>query len=130
MNDKLLYEEESYKVIGSCLKVHKSLGNGFSEEVYHEALARELAKAGVPYEQGKKLDVFYDGVRLSNFFTADFVCFGKIIVEIRSIHALDESVKRQIINYLRSTRVEVGLLVNFGENSLCWQRFINTPPAE
>ena len=129
METKLVLEKETYLLIGACLKVHKKLGNGFSEAIYQEALVKELEKAGVPFEQHKKLDVYYEGLKLNNFFTADFVCFEKIIIEVRSIQYLHESVKRQLINCLRSTNLEVGLLVNFGENSLTWQRFINSPPT-
>jgi len=124
---KLVFEEETYKVIGACIKVHKTLGNGFSEDVYHEALEKELAKAEIPFEHEKKLPVYYEGNKLNNYSVADFVCFDKIIIEIKSIGFLNQNIKQQALNYLKSTNLEVGLLINFGENSLTWKSFIHTP---
>lgn len=124
---KLVLEEETYKVIGACIKVHKNLGNGFSEDVYHEALEKELVKAEIPFEQEKKLPIYYEGTQLDKYSVADFVCFDKIIVEIQSIGFLSPNIKQQALNYLKSTNLEVGLLINFGENSLTWKRFIHTP---
>ena len=123
---KLVLEEETYKVIGACIKVHKNLGNGFSEAVYHEALEKEMVKAEIPFEKEKKLPIYYDGNKLNEYSVADFVCFDKIIVEIKSIDFLNTNIKQQALNYLKSTNLEVGLLINFGENSLTWKRFIHT----
>ena len=124
---KLVLEEETYKVIGACINVHKKLGNGFSEAVYQEALVKELSKATIPFEQQKKLSIYYDGSRLNKHFVADFVCFEKILVEIKSMDFLNSNIKQQALNYLKSTNLEVGLLINFGENSLTWKRFIHKP---
>ncbi len=123
---KLILEEETYKVIGACIKVHKKLGNGFTEGVYREAIIKELSKAEIPFEQEKKLPIFYEGSELDHYFIADLLCFDKIIVEIKAISFLNENVKHQALNYLKSTKLEVGLLINFGENILTWKRFINT----
>ncbi len=124
---KLLFEEETYKVIGACMTVHKNLGSGFLESVYQEALSKELEKAQVPYVAFKKLNVFYDGSALDKYFIADFVCYEKIILEIKSVYFLNKNLESQVINYLKTTNKEVGLLINFGEKSLKWKRFINTP---
>jgi GxxExxY protein len=124
---KLIYEEETYKIIGACMTVHKHMGNGFLESVYQEALERELAKSEIPFEPQKKLMVYYDGLKLNKYFVADFVCYDKIILEIKAVSFLTKSIKQQVINYLKSTDLEVGLLINFGEKSLSWKRFINTP---
>lgn len=124
---QLLFEEETYKVIGACMTVHKNLGSGFLESVYQEALSKELGKAEVPYVAFKKLSVFYDGSALDKYFIADFVCYEKIIIEIKSVSFLNKSLESQVINYLKATNKEVGLLINFGEKSLKWKRFINTP---
>ena len=126
---KLIYEEETYKIIGACMTVHKILGAGFLESVYEEALEKELIKAGVKFERQKKLHVYYDGDELKKYFIADFVCYDKIILEIKSVSFLAQNFKQQVINYLKSTNLELGLLVNFGEKSLTWKRFINTPSA-
>ena len=126
---KLIYEEETYKIIGACMTVHKILGAGFLESVYEEALEKELIKVGVKFERQKKLHVYYDGDELKKYFIADFVCYDKIILEIKSVSFLAQNFKQQVINYLKSTNLELGLLVNFGEKSLTWKRFINTPSA-
>ncbi len=123
---KLLFEEETFKVIGACMTVHKNLGSGFLESVYEEALKRELEKEEIPFQTQKKLKVFYDGSELSKYFIADFVCYEKIILEIKSVSFLNKNLESQVINYLKATNKEVGLLINFGEKSLKWKRFINT----
>jgi GxxExxY protein len=127
MSVKLVLEEETYKVIGACIKVHKTLGNGFSKAVYQEALVKELEKGAIPFEQEKKLPIYYQGNKLNTYSVADFVCFDKIIIELQSISFLNTNIKQQALNYLKSTNLEVGLLINFGENSLTWKRFIHTP---
>lgn len=126
---KLLFEEETFKIIGACMTVHKHLGNGFLESVYQEALEKELVKSEIPFEQQKKLSVYYDGLKLNKYFVADFVFHDKIILEIKAVSFLAQSLKQQVINYLKSTDMEIGLLINFGEKSLTWKRFINTTSA-
>jgi GxxExxY protein len=126
---KLLFEEETFKIIGACMTVHKHLGNGFLESVYQEALEKELTKSEIPFERQKKLAVYYDGLKLNKYFVADFVCYDKIILEIKAVSFLAQSLKQQVINYLKSTDLEIGLLINFGEKSLTWKRFINTAPS-
>lgn len=123
---KLLYEEETYKVIGACMTVHKNLGSGFLESVYQEVLAKEFRKEEIPFTQQQKLNLFYEGEKLNKYFNADFVCFDKIILEIKSVSFLNKNLESQIINYLKATNKEVGLLINFGEKSLKWKRFINS----
>ena len=123
---KLLFEDETYQLIGACIKVHKKLGNGFAEAIYHEALEKELKKAAIPFEYHKKLDIYYEGKKLQNYFISDFVCYNKIILEIESVQNIQQSQKQEVINHLRSTECQVGLLINFGEKSLTWKRFINT----
>jgi GxxExxY protein len=125
---KLLFKEETYKVIGACITVHKKLGSGFLESVYQEALAKELSKAKIPFKQQEKLNIYYDNEILKKYFMADFVCYDKIIVEIKATYFLTEKMNQQVINYLKSTNFEVRLLLNFGEKSLKWKRFINTLP--
>ena len=114
---------------GSVITVHKVLGNGFSESVYQEALEKEFIQAGVPFERQKQLSVYYNGVKMKKYFIADFVCYEKIILEIKSVSFLAQNFKQQVINYLKTTQLDVGLLINFGEKSLVWKRFINTTPS-
>lgn len=126
MENKLLFEQESYKIIGACIEVHKKLGNGFGQGVYGEVLEKEFEKHNIPFEKEKKLDVFYDGLRVEKAFVADFVCYDKILLEIRTLERIPEEDRRRSVNTLRATQFQLGLLVNFGEPSLRWKRLINT----
>mgnify|MGYP006435436507 CR=1 FL=1 len=123
---KLLFEDETYSIIGICMTVHKNLGNGFLESVYQEVLAKEFAKEKIPFEKEKKLNLFYQGEKLDKYFKADFLCYDKVIVEIKSVTFFNKTMESQVINYLKATNKQVGLLINFGEKSLKWKRFINT----
>jgi GxxExxY protein len=116
----LLLEEETYKIIGACMNVHKNLGSGFLESVYQEVLTKEFKKVEIPFEEQKKLNLFYEGEKLDKYFKADFLCYDEIIVEIKSIAFLHKNLESQVINYLKATNKEVGLLINFGEKSLKW----------
>jgi GxxExxY protein len=122
----LLYKEECYVIIGACMAAHRNLGSGFLESVYAEALMKEFDKRNVPYEREKKIELFYDGQKMNKYFRADYVCFGSIIVELKSKSFLLKIDEQQTINYLKATNFQLGLLVNFGESSLKYKRFINT----
>lgn len=80
----IVFKEESYRIIGASMTVHKNLGAGFLESVYSEALEMEFIKEKIPYEKEKKLPVYYNGQQLKKFFKADFVCFDSIIVELKA----------------------------------------------
>lgn len=122
----LLYEQETYQIIGACLNVHKALGPGFLESVYQEALEKELKRLQIPYIRHKKLQIVFNGEFLNKFFVADLVCYDVIIVELKAASFLTKIDSDQTINYLKSTNLCIGLLVNFGERSLKWKRFINS----
>lgn len=122
----LLYEENTYKIIGACMSVHKGLGAGFLESVYHEALEKEFEIQKVTFASKRKLQVYYNDAPLQKYFIADFICFDKIIVEIKAASFLHKNTEAQTINYLKSTNYPLGLLINFGQSSLTWKRFINT----
>lgn len=124
---KLIFEEESYKIIGACIEVHKTLGHGFDEAVYFEVLEKAFLKNDIPFTSKKKLELYYEGVALKKQAMVDFVCFDKIIVELNSANLITEGSKRQVVNFLKATRFKLGLLINFGETSLTWKRLINTP---
>jgi GxxExxY protein len=123
----LQHESETYKVIGACINVHKSLGNGFLESVYQEALEIEFNKQKIPFSKQRRLNILFDGKPLDKFFVADFVCYESIILEIKASRFLHSDNSSQVLNYLKATGLPVGLLINFGESSLKWKRFINTP---
>ena len=110
----IVYKEESYKIVGAAFKVYNTLGAGFLEAVYQEALEIELQRQGIPYVREKELKIVYDGVELKQTYKADFVCYGKIIVELKAVSALDDAHRAQVYNYLHATGLKMGLLLNFG----------------
>lgn len=122
---ELLFKTESYKIIGSCMKVHSELGPGFSESVYQEALSIQFTKAEIPFEREKVLNVYFDGKKLKKSFKADFVCFESIIVELKANPFIHNDNINQTKNYLKSTNFKLGILVNFGEPSLTYKRVLN-----
>ena len=120
--NNILYKSESYNIIGACMEVHKQLGHGFLENIYQEALELEFMKRDIPYVREEKIEVYYKEYTLKQFYIADFICHGNIIVELKALTALETSHTAQVINYLKSTDLELGLLVNFGERSLQYKR--------
>jgi len=112
----IIYKEESYKVVGAAFKVYNALGHGFLEAVYQEALEIEFQRQGIPYEREKELKIQYDGIELKQTYKADFVCFGKIIVKLKAVNALDDAHRSQVYNYLHATGCKLGLLLNFGNS--------------
>ena len=110
----IVYKEESYKIIGAAFKVYNNLGHGFLEAVYQEALEIEFERQGIPCEREKELSIIYDGVQLKQTYKADFVCYGKIIVELKAVSELDDAHRSQVYNYLHATGYRFGLLLNFG----------------
>lgn len=120
-----MYKDESYKIIGACMKVHAELGSGFLESVYQEALEKQFIKDNVPYQREKLLKIQFDGESLRKTFKADFVCYDEIIVELKAATSIHYDNILQIQNYLNATHFKLGLLVNFGESSLKYKRVIN-----
>jgi GxxExxY protein len=110
----LIYKEESYAIIGACFEVYKEKGCGFVEPVYQECLAIEFEHREIPYIAESKLDLYYRQRRLTHFYKPDFVCFGKIIVEVKAVSKLISEHRSQTMNYLKGTGYDLGLLVNFG----------------
>ena len=125
-DSKLIFEEETFKIIGACMKVHRSLGSGFLESVYQEALEKEFTSQKIDIQRQVKLKLMYDGQPMKKYFVADFLCYDKVLLEIKAASFLVKDAEAQIINYLKSTELPLGLLVNFGQKSLVWKRFINT----
>ena len=119
----LIFKEESYKIIGAALKVYNTLGYGFLEAVYQEALEIEFKRQQIPYEREKEVKIFYDGVELRQYYKVDFLCYDCIIVELKAVSSLEDSHRAQIYNYLRATQQKLGLLINFGNSEeLEWER--------
>lgn len=117
-------DAETYAVIGAAMEVHGQLGAGFAEAVYHQALALELTARSILFRREADLPVFYKGQRLDCAYRADFVCFESIIVELKAIQALTSADDAQVLNYLKATRLERGLLLNFGRPSLEHRRLV------
>ena len=124
MNNNILYKEECYKIIGACMSVHKELGPGFLEAVYQESLAIEFLDQGILFEKEKEIRIFYKGKILDKCYKADFLCFDKIIVELKALSELSNDHISQLLHYLKATKLRVGLLVNFGSTSLVYKRLI------
>ena len=124
MNNDILYKDECYKIIGACINVHKELGPGFLEAVYQESLALEFFEQRIPFEKEKDIRIFYKDKLLDKCYKADFLCFEKIIVELIALSELSNDHISQLLNYLKATKLRVGLLVNFGSSSLIYKRLI------
>ena len=122
MESMLLHKNESFAIIGAAMEVHKTLGCGFVEPVYQEALAIELAKRGIPFEREKELPIEYNGNKLSKTFRADFICYDKIILELKAVANFTDEHYAQIYSYLKASKKDLGILINFGKASLEYER--------
>jgi len=121
----LLFENETYQIIGAAQEVHKELGPGFLEVVYHDALEIEFRKAKVAYQREFPISIYYKNEKLNRTYYADFFCFDKIIVEVKAAKNTTDVDFAQVLHYLKATQQRLGLLINFGEPSLKVKRIIN-----
>jgi len=121
---ELLYKEETYKIIGLCMEVHRELGKGQDEVIYKDALEVECRGNGVHFVRERKYEIEYKGVILPHFYFADFVIFDKILFEGKACERLTDAHLKQVLNYLAVSKLKLGLLVNFGEDSLVWKRVV------
>lgn len=118
-------DPETYAVIGAAMEVHRELGHGFLESVYHEAMRRELGMRGIPFENERLIRLTYKGQPMDAYFKADLVCFNEIVVELKSLSAGTGGPEQaQLLHYLRATGLKRGLLINFGQPSLEYRRFV------
>ncbi|MFD0977522.1 GxxExxY protein [Salinimicrobium gaetbulicola] len=120
----LLYKEESYELVGILFDVHNELGGGFLEVVYSDAVEYELKKRKIPYEREKKFQVHYKETVLPHHFFADFVVFGKIVLELKSTTHLHDSHIAQCINYLKISKLKLAVLANFESDKLIHHRIV------
>jgi len=118
MSKGLLYNEETYQIIGAAFEVHKIIGCGFTEPLYQEAFEEELRIRNIPFQREQSFSFTYKGKKLNKEFRPDFVCFGKIIVELKAVSDLVDEHFAQVYNYLKATDMKLGLLINFGKKSL------------
>jgi len=111
---EIVYKEESYRIMGACFEAYKEMGCGFLEAVYQECLEMEFAAQGIPFVPQAELGLKYKGRVLKQIYVPDFICFDKIILEIKAVTELSDVHRAQVHNYLKSTGFKLGLLVNFG----------------
>lgn len=122
MSDIIIYRTESFNLIGAAMEVHKQIGCGFTEPIYQEAFEEELRLRGIPFEREKVINVTYKGKVLSKNFRPDFVCYDKIIVELKAVDGFTDEHIAQTYNYLKASGYELGILINFGTKSLEYKR--------
>ena len=118
MDSSINSDPKTYAIIGAAMEAHRELGQGFLESVYQEALAIEFSSRDIPFEREKTIPITYKGTTLTGQFRADFICYGDIIVELKTVDCFDKMHFAQILNYLKATNLNVGLLVNFKCRSL------------
>jgi len=121
---KLIYKEESYKIIGLCMEVHRELGRGLLEAVYKDALEYEFTTNKIPFEREKTYKVRYKDIILPHEFYADFVVYDNIILEIKARSKIVDEFIKQTLNYMAIAKSPLGLLINFGEPSLKYKRLV------
>ncbi len=121
---ELLYKDEVYNVIGAAMEVHGVLGPGFLEAVYQEALAIELSLREIPFIEQPQMNLEFKGNQLKCKYIPDFLCYEEIIVEIKAMKKCGQNEEAQIINAAKAAKKKLGVLINFGEPSLFWKRFI------
>lgn len=121
---ELIYKEETYEIVGAAMDVYYTMGVGFLEPVYQEALAIEFTRRGIPFEREKQLDLYYKGTKLNKTYSPDFVCFDDIVLELKVVVQLTGSHAAQL-NYLKVMQKRLGLLMNFGgAPKLQWKRYV------
>ena len=123
--NKIRYKKESFAIIGACMKVHRTLGAGFLQAVYEEALEKEFQTLKIPYKRQVKLDLQYDNQKLKKQYRAGFICYDTIILEIKAVSQIPVAFYAQLTNYLKCINLELGMLINFGTSSLTYKRIIN-----
>jgi GxxExxY protein len=122
---ELIFKEEVYEIVGAAMDVRYQLDYGFLEPVYQEALEIEFRRRGIPFEPKPEIFIFYKGERLKKKYEADFICYGKIIIELKALDSLGGREVGQLLNYMKATRFNLGLLFNFGSlGRLEWRRYV------
>jgi GxxExxY protein len=123
VNEQYKYSDITEKIIGCAMRVHSALGNGFQEVIYQRALAIEFTKIGLLFERELEMPIFYDGIRIGTR-RVDFLVEGKVSTELKAVTQLEKVHLAQALNYLEAYKLEVGLLINFGNTRLEFKRLI------
>ncbi len=127
MVSDLIYKEECYKIVGLCMKVHTRLGTGFSEMIYKDALEVELKKdRSIYYEREKSFHIVYEGTVLPRKFNIDFYILDCMMVEVKAVSQIPVDAFKQTLNYLKASRIQLGILINFGADRLEFRRIVCT----
>ncbi len=122
---EIVFKEESYKIVGACFEVYNAMGCGFLESVYQECLSIEFSNQTIPFKAQVPLELTYKGQVLQQKYIPDFICFEKVIVEIKALKELCDEHCAQVHNYLKATGYRLGLLVNFGQHpDLQYERIV------
>ncbi len=111
---EIIYKEESFRINGAIFEVYKELGSGFLEAVYQECLSKEFSRQKIPFTAQQELTIWYKDEPIENTYKPDFICFDKIIIELKALTELSPIHRAQVLNYLKITKMKLGLLVNFG----------------
>ncbi len=122
-------DPQTYAIIGAAMAVHGELGRGFLETVYHEAMAIELEERGIPYRLEVNLPIEYRGKKMATSYCADMICYDSVVVELKALTGLTRTEEAQVINYLKASGYQVGLLLNFGAGSLEYRRLVLSKSA-
>ncbi|QQS40211.1 MAG: GxxExxY protein [Acidobacteriota bacterium] len=121
----LILGDEVYAVIGAAMEVHSELRHGYLEAVYQEAMEIELLNRRIPFESQKSLEIFYKETPLKKSYVPDLICFGEVIVELKTIKEIGNIERAQLLNYLHATKLKVGLLINFAaKGQLDWKKLV------
>ena len=125
MENKLLFKEEVYNIMGACFQVYKDKGQGFVEPVYQDCLEIELSYRQIPFERQRQFKLKYRNQELKRYFTPDIICYGQVILELKAVSEIADEHRAQLINYLKVTGMRVGLIINFGHHpGLQWERMV------
>ncbi len=122
----IIYQEEFYNILGACFAVHNELGSGFLEAVYQECLEMEFSQRSIPFKSQLKMQIYFKNTPLQQRYIPDFLCYEKIILEIKAVKTLTDEHRAQIINDLRTTKMKLGILINFSHfPKIEYERFPN-----
>lgn len=125
---ELIFKDEVYAIIGAAMEVYNQIGPGFGEAIYQDAMEIETEIRMIPNKPQQEIHIHYKGKKLKSFLKPDFICYEKIIVELKALNRLTTLEESQLLNYLKATGMKVGLLINFGaEKDLEWKRMVLSP---
>lgn len=130
MGNRIVLPQESFNIVGAAMEVHRIIGCGFTEAIYQEALETESQLREIPFSREKVYHVTYKDKVLSKYFRPDFVCYDKVIVELKALSDITDEHISQVLNYLKASGLKLALLINFGKGSLEYKRILPNPNWE